>query len=51
MLVEHVTLKPNFRIERRSNRQRISAQCALVNENFELDAFEIEMDPNQLFAG
>jgi len=51
MLVEHMALQPNFSIKRCADCQRIAAQSALVDENFELDAFEIEMNPNEILAG
>ena len=50
MLVKHVALKPNLRVERRAHCQRVATQGALVHKNFQLDAFEIEMDPNQFLT-
>ena len=43
MFVKHVSLQPDFRIERGADRQRIATQGALVDEHFEFDAIEIEM--------
>ena len=50
MLVDHVSLKPNFRLEHRPHTQ-LTTQRAPVDEHFELDALEIEMNPEQLAAG
>ena len=47
MLVEHVSLKPNFRIERCADTQ-LATQRATVDEHFEFDTFEIEVNPEQL---
>ena len=51
MLVKHVSLKPNFRFERGPNGECVATQGALVYENFEFDAFEIEMNPDEFAAG
>ena len=50
MFVEYVTLEPNLRIECGANCKG-STQCATVNQHFEFDAFEIEMNPEELAAG
>ena len=51
MFVEHVTLQPNLRVKRGADGQRVAAQGALVNENFEFDAFEVEVNPEELASG
>src|ERR1044071_8218447 len=51
MFVEYVSLKPNLSIECGSDSQGVAAQGALVDEHFELDAFEIEVNPEELASG
>ena len=51
MFIKHVSLKPNLRIERGSDSQRTAAECTLINQNFELDAVQIEMNPKEFAAG
>src|ERR1041384_845031 len=45
-----MTLKPNLRVERGANCQRATKR-ATVDEHLELDAFQIEMNPEELAAG
>ena len=49
MFVDHVSLKPNFRIECRAHTQ-LTTQGAPVDKDFEFDAIEIEMNPEELAA-
>src|SRR2546423_1812250 len=51
MLVEHVSLQPNLRVEVCADSQSIATQRALIDEHFELDALEIEMNPEELASG
>ena len=50
MFVEHVALQPNFRFQARADGQ-LATQSTAVNQYFELDAFEIEMNPKQFTTG
>jgi len=51
MFVEHVPLQPNLRIDCCAHRQSIATQRTLINEDFELDALEIEVNPEELASG
>ena len=51
MFVEYVALKPNFRIEHGADAQGTASQSTLVNEHFEFDALEIEVNPKQFATG
>lgn len=51
MLVEHVALKPNFGFDSCADAQRISTERTLINQDLELDAFEVEMNPEKLASG
>src|ERR1044072_1270303 len=50
MFVEHVTLEPNLRVERGADCQR-AAQGTSIDEDLEFDAFQIEMNPEELATG
>src|SRR5687768_2006778 len=50
MLAEYMSLKPNFRVEHRADHQRITAQRALVDQNLQLDAFEVDMNPHEILT-
>src|SRR5215212_7877536 len=51
MFVEYVPLKPNLRVECSADSQGVAAQDALIDEHFQLDAFEVEMNPEEIASG
>src|SRR5204862_3345341 len=48
--VEDVALEPDLRGEGRADRERVAAQRPTVDEDFELEAFEVEVDPVEFAA-
>src|SRR5690348_15671364 len=48
--VEYVALEPNVRGEGRADGQRVSAQRLGVDEDFEAEAFQVQVDPVKLGA-
>jgi len=51
LLVEHVTLQPNFRVENCAGHQRIAAQRALVDQYFQFHPFQINVYPVEFASG
>lgn len=48
VFVKHMSLKPDFRFESRADPQCAAPQHAPVYQHFELNAFQIEMNPEKL---
>src|SRR5205085_11604096 len=48
--VEDVTLQPDLRGEGRADRERVAPERAAVDEHFELQTFEVKVDPVKLAA-
>ena len=49
VFVKYVALQPNLCFQTRTD-GKLTAQCTAVNEHFQLDTFEIEVNPKKLAA-
>ena len=50
VFIEHVALQPDFRFQKRADRQ-FTAQRTPVDQNFELEPVQIQVDPEQFASG